>query len=165
MNGGVWQVLNSPVMTTGAILFSAAIALAAVWVARKTTRERETVALIFKFHWDNDYIRARNVFKRVRDSDTGLVACINGNNSKDQKDQTDYDAVLQIMNHYEMISVGINSGILSAEIYDRYYRTRFVKDWIEAKALIAEERRVADNDRLFVEFETLAKNWAEKYEI
>lgn len=153
----VIDVLSRPGASAGAILFSALsaglFALVAVWMNRRTTKERETIVLINNFMWDEDFLKAKKIFIRVRDTNAGLESCTQDPDSEEAR------AVSQIMNHYELLSVGINTGILSSKVYARFYKTRFVKDWLEAEAYVHSKRRVEGNQKIFVDFEKLAKKW------
>ena len=152
--------LDGPGMPAGAILVSALFATTAamlsIWWTRRTTRQRETIALILSVHWDKDYIEARNFFIEKRDSNEGLESC-----ATDQKSD-DFKKVAQILNHYEVMSVGINHGILCSKIYREWNMTRFVEDWRKSESLIASIRGRRENPRLFDQFERTAKKWQKR---
>lgn len=124
---------------------------------RRTTKERETIVLIDSFLWDKDFLEAKDTFINVRDKNGGLESCNNDPTSEEAR------AVSKIMNHYELLSVGFNTGILSGRVYARFYKTRFVKDWLAAEAYVHSKRRIEKNPKIFLEFERRAKKWgAEK---
>lgn len=156
---GSWalSVLSSPGASAGAIVFSGVlgsiIATIAIVANRKTTKERETINLISNFIWDKDYIAAREIFINLRDNG-GLETC----RADPMSDQS--KAVGKIMNHYEVLSIGMRRGILSKKIYADWQKTRFVEDWVEAKSFIeAVRRKNGNNEKIYAEFERLAKKW------
>lgn len=122
-------------------------------MSRKTTRDRETIAIINQYVWDKDYLEAKDKFVHLRDT-TGLQACCN------EPDSDTARAVAKVMNHYELLSIGINRGILSGKIFSDFYMTRFVRDWQAAQSYIVTVReKNGNNARIFGEFEKLAKSW------
>ncbi len=150
-------------VTAGAIIFSALMAalfatITLMW-NRKTVRDRETIDLVNRTVWDGDYIIASDTFSRLRDQENGLTNCCN------DTDSSDYKTVLQFLNHYELIAIGIGSGILAKKVYQRFHRTRFVRDYQQAKPFIEACRIRAKNDRIYSEFEFLAKKWEKKHSI
>ena len=53
-------------------------------------------------------------FAKLRDGE-GLETCCNDSESDE------FRSVIKIMNHYEILSIGINNNILSEQIYSDYY--------------------------------------------
>jgi hypothetical protein len=167
---GVLTWIVDPASTSHAIITSAIFAglftCIAMILNRKSSKEKATIDIIHTTAWDHDFISTRNVFKGLRESNDGLVSCAG------QKDSENFAHVLKMLNHYELIAVGIDAGILSDKIYGKYYRTRFVCDWFAAKSFIEELRRHSRNNNktklgavIYVEFERLATRWAKKHKI
>jgi hypothetical protein len=153
------ELLSRPGATAGAVIFSAIVASivasVTIYMNRKTTRDRETIVLINQFSWDKDYLEAKDRFIALRDG-VGLQSCCEDPNSPDAR------AVNKVMNHYELLSVGINRRILSSQIYADFYMTRFVKDFEASQSYIAATRERSGRKQLFVQFEALAKKWQRK---
>jgi hypothetical protein len=63
------------------------------------------------------------------------------------------------LNIYELIAIGIANHTLDEEIYRRWYRTTYVKDWIELKGFVGQYQKDY-NPTLFCEYEALAKKLA-----
>ena len=167
---GFFSWAANPDHTSHAIIasaiFAALFTCTAMLLSRKSSKESATIDIIHTTAWDHDFITTRESFKSLRDSDEGLISCIG------KKDSAEFSHVLKMLNHYELVAIGIHAGILSDKIYGKYYRTRFVCDWFAAKSFIEDLRRhlLSKNKRktgtvIFVEFERLATKWARKYKI
>ena len=64
------------------------------------------------------------------------------------------------MNRYEIAAIGISEGTIDSRIFKRYWRTALVRDWVRCKAAATKQRNESDNPQLYVEWEKLAKSWA-----
>lgn len=146
--------------TAGAIYISALSAglfsVGSMYTSRKTVRERETINLVNDTSWDADFIVARDKFAELRDSHNGLVNCSNDTTSDD------YKKVIQFLNYYELVAIGVRNGILSEAVFKKFFLSRYVKDWQAAKAFVEAVRTNSDNPRLYVQYEWLAKKWTRK---
>ncbi len=149
--------------SAGAILFSAFLAGIYAFVTlmwnRKTVRDRETIVLLNQTSWDHDYIKVRNLFAKHRDNHNGLTTCCNDTETED------YKSIIQFLNYYELIAIGIQNGILSESVYQMFFLTRYVKDWQKSKAFIAQVRINSKNELIFIQFEALAKKWEKSHAI
>lgn len=147
-----------------AVLLSASvaglIALISLFVTvrtnRSNTQKRETISLIMQFHWDKDYIDARKTFIECRENG-GVVTCVT--------DEEKRVAVNKVLNHYEIMSIGVNSEILSEEIYKLYFRSRLVEDFKKSKGYIEHVRDQTNNEKIFEQYERLARRWASPGEL
>ena len=152
LGASAWAILFSAIMAGVYAFFSS------MW-NRKTVRDRETIVLLNQTSWDKDYIQARNTFAKHRDNANGLTKCCEDPNSEE------YIAIVQFLNYYELIAIGIGHGILSASVYQSFFRTRYVKDWQKSKAFIASIRINSKNELIFIKYEELAKKWEKKHNI
>ncbi len=80
-------------------------------------------------------------------------------------DRTDYENVLSLLNYYESLAVGIESGALSEEMVKVWWRTTYVRDFGDYKHFIRDARMVEGaNPSAFTEYEKFADKWAETEE-
>ncbi|MER8645407.1 DUF4760 domain-containing protein [Mesorhizobium sp. M1252] len=78
--------------------------------------------------------------------------------------------VLDYLNHYELVSIGILQNILDADIYRNWMRGPFVRDWNAAAPFIQRERWKWDSAKgewqyyhaLFTHFQSVAEAWSDE---
>ncbi len=144
--------------SNGVIILSATsaviISLIAIRENRKIIKNRETIAMMQDILWDKDYIDARDIFIKARQA--GIAQFIG------QPDTDEFKAINKIMNHYELLAIGIKRKILSEDIFKEFTKSRLVADWQESKGFVEALRLESKNDNIFCEFENLAENWQEQ---
>ena len=67
--------------------------------------------------------------------------------------------ILALLNHFELVAVGIRSKALNKKVYERWYQTGYVKTWNQAAPYVKKLREKRNHLTLFCEFERLAKQW------
>ena len=79
-----------------------------------------------------------------------------------ERDRTRKDAVFvySYLNHFELVAIAIDEGIVSERLYAKWHRTSYVGIWNLAKEFVGELRERRKNPALFVNFEKLADAWA-----
>ncbi|MEM9708165.1 MAG: DUF4760 domain-containing protein [Pseudomonadota bacterium] len=118
---------------------------------RANTKKAQTITMLMQFHWDKDYIASRKIFQECRDGG-GIMSCVTNATLRSQ--------VAQIINHYEIMSIGVNKGILSDDIFRAYFRSRLVKDFQQSRLYIEHVRDEVGNVKIYREFEILAERWS-----
>ncbi len=87
---------------------------------------------------------------------------------KETKDKDERQAVLNYLNHYELIAIGISKKILDEQIYKSWMRGPFVRDWNAAAGFIQRERWKWDDGTraweyhavLFENYQAIACRWS-----
>lgn len=152
-------VSNSSGQPAWAIFLSAGVILAAavigVFWQRRISRQTLTLTLIERQLWDQDYIKARKGFIAIRDG-----------SSKDQlktlalpasAGTDDAATVRSILNNYELISIGISSGVLDAAMYKTYFRGTFVSDHEAISSFIQSAQTISP--KAYKEYGALYEKW------
>lgn len=146
-----WSLLTPAVVAISA--------LAAAWgvvQARATARKRATLDLIEKFESTDHYRGLHAIFMYHRRSDSFERL----HNPREEKDRTERQAVLDYLNHYELVAIGILNGILDEEFYRTWMKGPFVRDWNAAATFIQRERwKQADGADDFVYYRRLFENF------
>jgi len=62
------------------------------------------------------------------------------------------------------VAIGIQHSTVDGIIYKAWCRTTHVNDWLAIKPFVAQIRLNTNNAKLFCEFESLAKKWANSAE-
>lgn len=150
------QIVPTPIWA--AILSVTAIITAAVFGARwqrKIARETLTFNTIEHQLWDKDYIDARKLFIKARDTMTPVEltelskqASVTNENAA---------AVRAILNNYEVMSLGMLTGVLDEKLYKKYFRGTFLADYEGAKFFIQGVQ--AKNPKAYKEYGTLYERW------
>ncbi len=143
---------------------SAVVALLGVRSARATARQRATLDLIEKvestphyrgLHSVFSYHRRQSTFDRLHDP-------------LEEKDKDERQKVLDYLNHYELVAIGIRHAILDGKIYKAWMLGPFVRDWNASAAFIQRERWKWDANgaswiyhaRLYENYQSVAQTWS-----
>lgn len=161
-----FQMLQLAVSLLGPmVLFvSASAALYNIRIARRNFREKETLNLIEKAESHTEYQKIRQTFSRHRVEGT-LTAL---NDPKSDAEKTDRQAVLDYLNHYELVALSIRRGVLDSRFYRSWMGGPVVRDWNAAAAFIKRERYKWDPvarrwryyPRTFSNLEWLVRRWS-----
>nr|WP_244867505.1 DUF4760 domain-containing protein [Vannielia litorea] len=151
-----WSVFLAPAI----IGFSACVALWGIALARKTARERATLDLIEKTESTDHYQTAAALFRQYRTRGALLELADPGADK-----EADRAVVLNFLNHYELVSIGIVMGFLDRKVYREWMSGAFIRDWNAAREFIQRERWKFDPDkgewdynaRVFRNFQKIAK--------
>ena len=76
--------------------------------------------------------------------------------------------VIAFLNHYELVAIGIDQGILDEELYRDYLRGTVVRHWFAARAFVLHLRADTPDSnapQAFEKFEALALKWATNAEV
>lgn len=141
-------------LSAGAIIIAAAFG---AWWQRRIARQTLTINTIERQLWDGDYIATRAKFINARDSKT--ADDLRELASKDNAKSDEAAAVRSILNNYELLSLGIMTGVLDEAIYKRYFRKTFITDYELSKPFIDGVR--ARSPRAYKEYTTLYEKWRE----
>lgn len=141
----------------GAVLLSGAgAATVAVWgifTQRAIARRRTTFDHIAASDQDGDVIKARNKFIELAKAPGGLAPWADEN-----KEQTDeVQSIKLVLNDFELISIGIQRGIIDAKLYQRWFKSGVIRHWKYAEPFVSALRTRTGNDSLFHEFQEMAR--------
>lgn len=128
--------------------------------AQAAARTRATVDLILHTQTNESHCSRRNKYLALRAGDDGIAALV-PHAHKAGKDNESAAIVREILNHYEMVAIGIDTGIIDEPMYMRYYKSTLVKDWEECQTFIQNLRKFEKSNSFYCEFEKLAKKWIE----
>jgi len=103
------------------------------------------------------YHRRQDTFARLHDP-------------QETKDKSERQSVLDYLNHYELVSIGLQKRILDDKIYRDWMRGPFVRDWNAAATFIQRERWKWDEEKkdwhyhypLFENYQAVATRWSDE---
>lgn len=147
-----------PLITPGAILIPAAVAVGVMIYNANIARKRSTVDLVLHMWLNTTLIEARKTFNRLREDKAQFseYALLENRNSKENI------CVLEVLNFNEFIAVGIFEKAFDEKTFKRLSRSRYIKDWDTLETYVSELRKSRGfpiGSVLFTEFEGLAKRW------
>ncbi len=131
----------------------------AVWGVisqRQIARRRATLDLLAAAEADEDIIEARNKFIDLANQDGGLA--IWAEKSREAEENT--QKIKLVLNEFELISIGVQRGILDFELYSRWNKSTVLKYWERAEPFIVHLRTRTKNPAYYHEFQQMA-GWLE----
>ena len=88
-------------------------------------------------------------------------------NPQTEEDKEARRCVNDYLNHYELVSIGILSGLLDEAVYRKWMRGPFVRDWNAAADWVQRERWKLQPDgtwqyygQTFMNYEVMARRWS-----
>lgn len=157
----LWATLLAPIATLIVGGIASGVAILAIRANREIARNRATFDYLERTESTIFYQEISRTFISLKRSPDGFKTIFDPQTEEHIKQR---QHVMQYLNHYENVSLGIQWGTLSEEIYYRAYRSALLADWEAAKPVI-ENRRTSTlpsrppNPRAFVEFDWLARRW------
>lgn len=151
---GHWWV--SPLAILVSAIIGAGIAIFSVWRQRHSARVRATLDVILKSESDDFYQRIHRRFTselRKGDKLDGLI---------DPKSDSDTEArrdVLDILNHYELIAVSIDSSIIDESFYKSWMRSTYIRHFDDSFHFISRVRNEKNAPKFCEYFERLVVKW------
>lgn len=129
------------------------VAIVSVYAQRVTARKRESANLLFHSRADT---KLQDGHKVVRDR-------FQSNDKNLQSLATDYEtddarSVRYLLNHFETLSVGIQSGIYDEDMLKKCWCTMVITTYDQTHSLIT-ALRSRDAKTVYQEFEWLALRW------
>ena len=103
-----------------------------------------------------DWLRMRRTF-RLAVKENFLLELVDPDSSRLEA-ATD---VLAMLNHFELVAVGIENGGLDKKMYAAWYQTGYVKTWNQASSFVDKLRTNRNQTTLFSNFRSLAEEWEE----
>ena len=87
---------------------------------------------------------------------------------KEERDKSDRQAVVDYLNHYEYVALGIKKNLLDEEFYKNWMASAFVKDWNTASEFIQRIRWKYNEDTgaweyksiVFEHYQDIATKWS-----
>lgn len=149
----------TPVIGLGALYFASQN----IRNARDLARNKATLDLIEKRESTDHYRKINERFSDLRKG-KGFAHL---NDPATAADIDDRHAVIDYLNHYEMVAIGIRRDLLDATLYRAWMEGPFVRDWNAASGWVQRERWKADSEgtwtyraSILQNFQKIAQNWS-----
>lgn len=159
-----WQrlTIDFPVyITATATVILALVAYVQLRSQRQETASRAALDDIISANTKGDWMIVRDSFITLRNSG----AYDNFGSKLNAYTQQDIDIIRKVLNRYELIAIGIDSGAFDEATYKRYIRSSLIHDFLSLKQFIQNIRYSTGNDAVYIEFEELARKWSKMGEL
>ncbi len=121
-------------------LAGAAVATASVLANRHLIRMRATLDLIERTGSNEHYLKLRANFRRL-DANSGDPAFFSRiTHPTEDVDKALRREIVAYINHYELVAIGCDKGILDEGFYRSWMRSHLVRDWTLAQPLVQAAR-------------------------
>ena len=147
-----------PLITAGAILFSAFIALGAIYYNQVLSRRRATIDLVMHERMNPTLLAARKTVLELHSKDTDFSELA----GKERANSDEAKAMLATLNALEFAAAGIRQGAFDEKIFKLVYFSVVLRDWNAFKGFIEELRKSRNRPTLYQEFQWLAERWQKK---
>jgi hypothetical protein len=138
-------------------ILAALVAIWALYSQRAITRRQCTLEHIARLESDGDLIRGRRRFRELTQHPDKM-----GELASPKPEQIeDFQYVTTHLNEFELISIGIQRGIIDFELYKLWFKSGTVTAWYEAEPFVKKLRTKHNNTMLFNEFQQMVA-WFEK---
>jgi hypothetical protein len=152
----------APVVAAATALLAALLAARAIWWNRHMARLKATLDLIEGSESKEYYQQRYAAFRTFRRADPDLRRQIADpsvrHHDKVRSRSQDF------LNHYELVAIACQRGLLDEGFYRAWMGPTFVRDWNEAAILVQAARRAngpgdTGNPDAYTAFERLARAW------
>jgi Domain of unknown function (DUF4760) len=120
---------------------------------RLLARRKTTFDHLVKSEFDRDMINATLVFVKQAKTAGGLRQWA----AVDKRSTEEGRSIRMVLNEMEIISIGLQHGIIDAEMYSKWSRSGVLRKWQFAKEYVDAVRADSNNNALFHEAEELFK--------
>lgn len=144
-----------PLLTTGAILISAAVAVLAIRANGKAAKRRATIDLVLHQKQNKILVDARKLILDLHDGKAQFTKFALLENAKEQETL----ALIESLNAYEFVATGIREGAFDEATFKRLRHSVTVRDWAAWETFVSEFRKARGQPTVYREFEWLAKRW------
>lgn len=145
LNSSIAQIIQ-----TATLIVAVFVAGLSIWWHRKTTKQENTIKLLMKDLNDNLIKEGIKLLEKIDNDEQDSIE-IYANDKNIHKKETIY--IRNLLNYYEMVSVGVNKGIYDVQMIKQAQKTIITKIYQHSKLFIDKVREVKNNNNLYIEFE------------
>jgi hypothetical protein len=149
----------APALGAFVAILSASIALAVFSHTRLANRRRATLDMVMRTLLDDTVQKKYGEFKKLvrRDGNPDDAFKLEGLLEPDVENHDDREIILNQLNIYELMALGIRRKIFDEKFYKRWFHATFMKDYEDSIAFIkaAQERKASR----FCEMSALYNRW------
>ncbi len=118
-------------------------------------RRRATIDLVLHQRADSELTESKKNLHKLHEQNNGLGQWA----ARGKEETPEHIAIMRVLNNYEFIATGIKEGAFDKKIYQRMQHSMTVRDYCALQCFISDIRQRHNNDKIFQEFEWLAKEF------
>lgn len=139
-----------------AVVVGVGVAIQSILTARSIARKKQSADMLFQSRGDEKLQGGYTqivLHHNADDKDVSSLAEI------ENKSSTEATQVRFLLNHWELLSIGIQAGIYDEQMVKKSWYSVVTDTYTRASPFIVRSRQVDKKATLFQEFEWLAKRW------
>ncbi|SUB00736.1 Uncharacterised protein [Pannonibacter phragmitetus] len=129
--------------------------LISIWVNRNVLIKQATMSFILQAESDKELLEAQKKFNEL-----AKAGHIERYAAKDKQAEDEAEQIRRCLNHYELLAVGINSGVIHEGLYRAWFEKGTIHYWTLAWPFIDSLRQSTGKDELYHEFELLKNKFS-----
>lgn len=146
-------VLLTGLLATSVALLAVIIAVWGVVSSRAIARRQTTLSHLATLEADGSLQNARQKFNELVREKGNLAEFA----AKEWEGTLEQQSIATVLNEFELISIGIQRGIIEPELYRRWNHSNVAFFWKNAQPFVVALRARVDRPTLFHEFEEMAR--------
>lgn len=150
--------ISSPVFRNVSFLFGVLVAIVSVLSARATAKKKQSADLLSSTRSDEELVnglRCLSILHNRPDANIRQYA------SDSQADTEEAKSIRYVLNHYEYVAVGLQSGIYHETMLRRASHNTLVSLFTHARPFIEALREHKNRPSLYQEMQCMAERWLE----
>ena len=152
------DVISSPVFRNISFLFGVLVAIVSVLSARATAKKKQSADLLSSTRSDEELVtglRCLSSLHNRADANNRQYA------NDAQADTDEAKCIRYVLNHYEYVAVGLQSGIYDETMLRRASHNTVVSLFTHARPFIEALREHKNRPSLYQEMQCMAERWQE----
>lgn len=159
---GFWacssDVVSSPVFRNLSFLLGVLVAVISVLSARATAKKKQSADLLSSTRSDEELVTGLRCLSSLHNRDDANIRQY----AHDSKADTDEaKSIRYVLNHYEYVAVGLQSGIYDESMLRRASHNTVVSLYTHARPFIEALREHKNRPTLYQEMQCMAERWVE----
>lgn len=145
--------LITGLLGAGVGLFAVLIAVWGVVSSRAIARRQSTMTHLATLEADGSSQKARRTFSKLVREEGSITHYA----EKEHEGTENLGAIITVLNEFELISVGIQRGIIEPELFRRLNQSNVAFYWRHAQPFVVALRTRVERQSLYHEFEEMAR--------
>lgn len=149
----------APLVSASAIVTSAFVALCVFIYTRRANRRRATLDMVMRSFLDERGTKLYDEFKILvrKDQNTSDTFSLIDLVEHTAKNETDRNVVIDQLNIYELVALGIRRGVFDEKFYKLWFHRQFTRDFGHVSELIMQIQKKRPST--YCEFRALNDRW------
>jgi hypothetical protein len=154
--GVLISIFTNEALRNFAVILGVLVALSSIKAARSIARKKQAADLLFNSRENLKLQEAARCIDKHHYSKTSNIRSLA---DKEAMDLPETALIRLLLNHFELVSVGIQNDIYDEKMIKDSWCTIIVRTYDQALPFITAVRERDKKDTIYQEFELLAKRW------